>query len=147
MRSLSVALAFFVTSTAVAARPSLPSETKAVREVRIGVICYGGVSLAVYMHGVSRELHHLAMASAALECDAEGGTARCGNVPRLAAYDTLPDSAKPYYELLVDQWNRPEKVRPRVLIDVISGTSAGGINGIFLAKALTHNRPLSGKVS
>ena len=26
------------------------------KELRIGLVCYGGVSLAVYMHGVTREL-------------------------------------------------------------------------------------------
>ena len=34
-----------------------------VREVRIALVCYGGVSLAVYMHGVTRELHRLVVAS------------------------------------------------------------------------------------
>ena len=32
------------------------------------------------------------------------------------------------------------RVRTRVVVDVIAGTSAGGINGIYLAKALAHNR-------
>ena len=31
----------------------------------------------------------------------------------------------------------------RFVIDVISGTSAGGINGIFLAKALANNEDFS----
>ena len=34
-----------------------------VREVRIALVCYGGVSLAIYMHGVTRELHRLVVAS------------------------------------------------------------------------------------
>src|SRR6185295_2643824 len=32
--------------------------------------------------------------------------------------------------------------RTRVLIDVIAGTSAGGINGVILAKALAHDLPV-----
>ena len=33
------------------------------KELRIALICYGGVSLAVYMHGVTKELWKLARAS------------------------------------------------------------------------------------
>ena len=32
-------------------------------ELRLALICYGGVSLAVYMHGVTKELHKLVRAS------------------------------------------------------------------------------------
>jgi hypothetical protein len=38
-----------------------------VREVRIALVCYGGVSLAIYMHGVTRELHRLVVASGRFE--------------------------------------------------------------------------------
>ena len=33
------------------------------KELRIALVCYGGVSLAIYMHGVTRELWQLARAS------------------------------------------------------------------------------------
>jgi len=33
------------------------------KELRIALVCYGGVSLAVYMHGVTKELWKLARAS------------------------------------------------------------------------------------
>ena len=35
------------------------------KELRIALVCYGGVSLAVYMHGVTKEVWHLARASCA----------------------------------------------------------------------------------
>src|SRR4030095_13542876 len=35
-------------------------------------------------------------------------------------------------------------IRTRFVVDVISGTSAGGINGIFLAKALARNQGMEG---
>jgi patatin-related protein len=114
-----------------------------VREIRAGVICFGGVSLAIYMYGNARELHHLAQASAALECDATKAESQCVGVTPGKAFDTLDRSAKEYYGALVDRW-REDGVRPHFIIDVISGTSAGGINGVFLAKALTHNAPLDG---
>ena len=33
------------------------------KELRLAVVCYGGVSLAVYMHGLTKEIHKLALAS------------------------------------------------------------------------------------
>lgn len=37
----------------------------------------------------------------------------------------------------------PHPVRTRFVVDVIAGTSAGGINGIFLAKALANDQPFA----
>jgi neutral ceramidase len=69
------------------------------REVRLGLVLYGGVSLAVYIHGVCRELFELVR-----------GRGAYGPLKRFLDAD--------------------------VVVDIISGTSAGGINGIFLARAL-----------
>jgi predicted acylesterase/phospholipase RssA len=149
-RTLAAALGVLLASEAAAAQapPPLPQEHPAVRELRLGVVCYGGISLAIYMFGQTRELHHLALASSALECDAQtpgsaSAAAVCGAVTPGEAWETLPASARPYYAALVDNW-RTERVRTRVVVDVISGTSAGGINGILLAKALAHGAPLEG---
>jgi predicted acylesterase/phospholipase RssA len=129
-------------------QPALPIQFTDVREIRAGVICYGGISLAIYMYGNARELHHLALASAALDCDAHRDDrvppASCAGVTPGKAWDTLRDeSVKQYYVALVDLWSK-DQVRPRFVIDLISGTSAGGINGVFLAKALTHNGSIDG---
>src|SRR5262245_21085329 len=35
-----------------------------LREVRFAVVMYGGVSLAIYIHGVARELFHLVQSTA-----------------------------------------------------------------------------------
>ena len=35
------------------------------KELRIALVCYGGVSLAIYMHGVTKELWKLLRASEA----------------------------------------------------------------------------------
>jgi len=47
-------------------------------ELRLALVCYGGVSLAVYMHGVTKELHKLVQASRAFDAagdlDEETGT-------------------------------------------------------------------------
>ena len=33
------------------------------KELRLALICYGGISLAVYMHGITKEIWHLVRAS------------------------------------------------------------------------------------
>jgi hypothetical protein len=49
-------------------------------------------------------------------------------------------SEQVYAKLLKELTQRDDGVQTRVVVDVIAGTSAGGINGICLAKALAHNR-------
>ncbi len=108
-----------------------------VRELRLGVICYGGISLAIYMFGTTRELHNLLLASDALELDAHASP------PVLPGEQggKLSASARHYYDLLSRKWLQ-DGVRTRVVVDIISGNSAGGINGIILAKAIATNRPI-----
>jgi patatin-related protein len=94
-------------------------------------VCYGGASLAVYMHGVTKELHRLVRASALR--DSPGGV------------DTASPSEQTYARLLGELADRHrEGVTTQVVVDVIAGTSAGGINGVCLAKALAHNQSLDG---
>jgi patatin-related protein len=101
-----------------------------IRELRLGLVCYGGVSLAIYMHGITKEIHKLVLASNAYE---SGGG-------RQDAVNPFKESTSEhvYWDLLQEQETKTG-VRTRVVVDVISGTSAGGINGIFLAKALAHD--------
>src|SRR4051794_20310355 len=122
-----------------------------VREVRLALVCYGGSSLAIYMHGNTKELLRLVQASKALELDAKAK----GHVLTKAVLNnrdpqkqpppgplgqTLTGSTRQWYERLLELWDTdPKKVRTRVVIDVIAGTSAGGINGVILAKALAHD--------
>jgi predicted acylesterase/phospholipase RssA len=118
-----------------------------VREVRLALVCYGGSSLAIYIHGNSKELHRLVQASKALEIDAKApdhalrDAVLRGDKPQPGAGGLkLSGSTRQWYERLLELWETdPQKVRTRVLIDVIAGTSAGGINGVILAKALAHD--------
>ncbi len=98
------------------------------KELRLALVCYGGSSLAVYMHGVTKELHRIVKGSALLESDDGDGVA----TPSERVYGRLLDE--------LAERNR-EQLRTRVVVDVIAGTSAGGINGVCLAKALAHNLP------
>lgn len=95
------------------------------KELRIALICYGGISLAVYMHGVTKELWKLTRASRALHTDDE----------------TATGSEQAYFELL--EYLRDEHdLMLRVLPDILTGASAGGINAVFLAQALHSGQSL-----
>ena len=97
----------------------------AAKELRLGLVCYGGSSLCIYMHGITKEINRLVSASASR---AEANAATTG-------------SEQVYVELLEKlAGSGPEAPDLRVIVDVIAGTSAGGINGIFLGKALAGNR-------
>ena len=96
-----------------------------VRELRLAVVLYGGASLAIYMHGTTKELQRLVKASALADIGAAPTTA----------------SERVYGELLAELARRDaHRVRTRVVVDVVAGTSAGGINGVYLSKAIAHNR-------
>ena len=107
------------------------------KELRIALVCFGGVSLAVYMHGITKEVLKLARASSALHAitnRAKRSTAtffdtRDGSDPE---YDTETI----YFDLLRDIGRTVEL---RVVVDIVAGASAGGINGVMLARALSHN--------
>lgn len=110
------------------------------KELRLALVCYGGVSLAVYMHGVTRELLNIVRASRALHAERDMGRRA------LCTYDDLNpqtarecDSERAYFELLQKIGT---KLDLRVVIDVISGASAGGINGVILGRALAHDLPI-----
>jgi len=121
-----------------------------VREVRLALVCYGGSSLAIYIHGNTKEIFRLVQASKALQQDANANHGAMRNAvaanerPGPGEYGRqLTGSAQQWYLRLLETWIKdPEKVRTRVVVDVIAGTSAGGINGVILAKALAHDLPV-----
>ena len=86
------------------------------QELRLAVVMTGGVSLAIWMGGVASEIDQLIRA-------------RDANHP-------TPEQ-KVYADLL-----ELSNYEPRV--DVVSGTSAGGINGAILAGAVARRKTLAG---
>jgi patatin-related protein len=95
-----------------------------VKELRLGLVCYGGVSLAIYMHGMTKEIHRAVRASVLEE----------------HGLDSDEDaSSEQAYRALLQALRRERDVLTRIVVDAIAGTSAGGINGIFLGKALAHD--------
>ena len=93
-----------VISSATSYRASLlQAEAVAPRspEIRLGIVMYGGVSLAIYIYGVAHEFFRAVRGQG-------------------------------IYKLI------KELTDSDIVVDVISGTSAGGINGILLAYALCN---------
>src|SRR5215218_8082947 len=111
----------------------------ATNEVRFAVVLYGGVSLAIYMNGITQELLQLVRATAPAP----------GDDGRLWWDDDDLTGAGPVYRKLGQLLDRNAvgtasgPVRTRFVVDIITGTSAGGINGVFLAKALASDRDIS----
>ncbi|MCU0833880.1 MAG: patatin-like protein [Chromatiaceae bacterium] len=96
------------------------------KEVRFAVVMYGGVSLAIYMNGIAQELLTLVRSTARAAGDEGAGSATEAIYAEIArALAGGPDGL-----------GRPQPVR--FVIDILSGTSAGGINAVCLAKALTR---------
>src|ERR1043166_358289 len=93
------------------------------------------------MHGISYEILKLVRASRALHRIADRtrrAQASFFDEPGTdddAEYDTEGS----YFELLC---HKGHSLELRVVVDIIAGASAGGINGAMLARALSHDLPM-----
>lgn len=110
------------------------------KELRLALVCFGGVSLAVYMHGISKEILKLVRASAVLHGITDRNRRADADFQDFEpADDPEFDTESVYFDLLQAIGRRVEL---RVLVDVIAGASAGGINGVMLARAIAHDLPM-----
>lgn len=104
--------------------------TELTQELRLATTMTGGVSLAIWMAGVAREINLLAQAS---QWRREGGPfpadSRLGkeSTASLRLYASLID----LLDMVVD-------------VDIMSGTSAGGINAALLASSRVSGADLGG---
>jgi patatin-related protein len=97
----------------------MPSAGGPDREIRFAVVMYGGVSLGVYMNGVAEELLRLVRAT---------GPNDAGEAA---------SSPKPDEESTEDIYREiGRELDARFVIDILAGSSAGGVNALFLATAL-----------
>jgi len=107
------------------------------KELRIALVCFGGVSLAIYMHGVSKEILKLQRASSALHRITDRSQrAKASFFDEFDPNDPEYDTEADYFELLREIGR---KLEVRVIVDIIAGASAGGINATMLARALSHD--------
>jgi patatin-related protein len=93
-------------------------------ELKLALVMNGGVSLAVWMGGVTQEIHQLTLASADQAGAAPDQPSACAGT-------------RDFYRALLSLTHSSASV------DVISGTSAGGVNGAALAVALIHGGDFS----
>ncbi|HEY0405910.1 MAG TPA: patatin-like protein, partial [Pyrinomonadaceae bacterium] len=120
------------------------------QEVRFAVVMYGGASLAIYINGVAQEILRLVRATAP-EFGAVAGEGRAH-----LADEELCGSER-VYRLLGRMLGRQgvnsvgmseptpgslknAAIRTRFVADILTGTSAGGINAVYLAKALANDQ-------
>jgi patatin-related protein len=93
----------------------------------------GGVSLAVWMGGVTREIDLLTQAS----------NARRAAPPQVQGNDPAANAPLPSNPTVRDLYQRlVNKLDVLVDVDTLSGTSAGGLNAVFLAYARCRNGDL-----
>ena len=109
------------------------------KELRLALVFYGGVSLAIYQHGVNIEILNLVRASKAYH-EPRGFAEKQSDSHVFAnpAGDCSTDAV--YFDLLK---TIGKSLDLRIIVDVISGSSAGGINGIALARAVAHDLTLA----
>ena len=73
------------------------------KELRIALVCFGGISLAVYMHGISKEVLKLVRASAALhDIDDREARLRAHFFDRADPNNPEYDTEEVYFDLLRD---------------------------------------------
>lgn len=108
-------------------REKLPDWGMVEKELRLALVCYGGVSLAVYMHGITKEVWKLCRAS-------------------MRRHHGDPDSLPPADDSEVIYGALLEALMPEldltVSTDIVAGASAGGINGIMLAQAIVSGQSM-----
>lgn len=127
------------------------------KEIRFAVVMYGGVSLAIYINGVAQELLRMVKATAPsgegeeVARDLGKGGKPCGTeaVYRKLSYliDDLNIRKELKNQLVTDKkavanWQPEGDITVRFMVDVLAGTSAGGINSIYLAKALANDQDM-----
>jgi patatin-related protein len=99
----------------------LPAEST---EHRLALIMNGGVSLAVWMGGVAFEIDNARRASNGIPVHA------AATEEEIAVHDLWVKATR--------------RLGVRVTVDVIAGTSAGGLNGVLLAAAIARGASLAG---
>ena len=150
------------------------------KEIRFAIVMYGGVSLAIYINGITQELLRMVRSTSKAGRDKNGDpiclTGASNNLPEQERRKVELDGTERVYrllshllsdrrllaecselarqnkgaaapnpltkkldELLADN-DRP--INTRFIVDILSGTSAGGINAIYLAKALANDQSI-----
>lgn len=130
------------------------------KQIKFAVVMYGGGSLAIYINGVAQELLKMAQATNSPNNDFSGTTLIYRKIALLLsgnreAFDQVEKFQEEIAELSKNKTTSRnqaelENVRSQLqaelnkettvefIVDVLTGSSAGGINAVFLAKALVN---------
>jgi patatin-related protein len=96
------------------------------------------VSLAVYQHGITKEILKLVRASKAYHAAVEQQVKQHpAHVFHAATGGGVVSTERVYFEVL--KMFGGLGLDLRVIVDVIAGASSGGINGVILARAIAHD--------
>lgn len=112
------------------------SVPRRVVEVKLSTVFYGGVSLAVYMYGQTMEIYNLVKAGRLFKQSVSTED------PRFPSAAELSGTVGVYYRFMhkiLEEYN----IQLLISLEYLSGTSAGGINAISLAKAVACGSDLS----
>ena len=109
------------------------------KELRLAIVFFGGVSLAVYQHGINREILNLVRASKLVHRHG------AGREDSTSLHDRYPDepehSTGDVYARFLETVGKQFDLQ--VIVDVVSGASAGAMNGVALSRALAHDLSLA----
>jgi patatin-related protein len=109
------------------------------KELRLAIVFFGGVSLAVYQHGINREILNLVRASKLVH---RHGAGRDGSTSLHDRYPDEPEhSTGDVYVRFLETVGKQFDLQ--VIVDVVSGASAGAMNGVALSRALAHDLSLA----
>jgi len=131
------------------------------REVRFAVVIYGGVSLTIYINGIVQEMLNMVVSTAKpcaqltpLQSVYRDLAYRVGEpkdaqeIHELEGMARSVRAARPgraalrHPERSAETDSTVKPVHTKFVVDILSGTSAGGINAIYLAKALANGLTL-----
>lgn len=140
-----------------------------VKEIRFAVVMYGGVSLAIYINGVAQELLRMVRSTAVKDNSTkfrvpDDELSGIEKLYRELSYLIADDDLLNDIELLKSyrNWLKNQRIgenpleqrleerqkegkinkTARFIVDILSGSSAGGINGVYMAKAIVGGQSL-----
>lgn len=109
------------------------------KELRLAIVFFGGVSLAVYQHGINREILNVVRASKLFHRNRAGREDRISSLRRHYPDEPERSTGDIYYRFLDTVGKQLDL---QVIVDVVSGASAGAMNGVALGRALAHDLSL-----
>ena len=107
------------------------------KELRLALVCYGGVSLVLYMQGIIKEFVKLIRASKAYHSVDDPERRQAETYATANGPDGRERDTEAAYFSLLQTIGR--KLDLRLIVDSVAGASAGGVSGIILARALAHD--------